>query len=1260
MKSVFRTVVLLAVAIQSTAVAAGNVRLAVISDSPDASTVSDVLIPAFSGYRNVELIERDAILKVYREQGISVANRNEVKLGRILGADGLLLLKVVNNSRATNLTVRLIAVTTGVALEDSAFEWPIPAVPEWAKDYAAHVQSFLPKLTLLAKDAIPISLVNLRCAAASPGALELERAVTLLALRRLSAEPCLFVLERRKLQLLAQEKSLNADELVFWSGSYLLEGVIDQQGVSAGRLTIDARLLPANGRAPILFHIAAVRTNLADAVNQLASRITTSLQLTSTLPEWKPAAEASSFFEESKWAQRWRCYSEAQSAADTAWALGKTDLDCALARIEAYRAELAAAVSPIRHGASHLGPSHNNAGQAVTPPPDDATVQYAVDRVKSESPIGLAYRISRNPSKGETAIDYIFMDAPTDPVNLDRAADLLELYENLSGFLASEWVSTAPDVAAHQAKWQKAALEVLVAATQALQNFYFAPPAMPSSATTRLPEIRASARRIAQQVYASCPARKSYFAGTRVVGYEELERTIPGSIFECLVRHGAWWQETPDEAVALYRELMTSPVFSYLHQHLWLRTLENPRLVAWNESGRSNVSALWEKFVRELASSSNPLCQLEAKALALADAPDPDKAELAGRDLFAGMFERHDAFITNNIDVLYLEWRVMDLILAKTNGELSDETRKSLAQVRAMRDDWRKHLAEREHQGLVEKQAAYLQENRPYDFSEFARLFSSRRYSTNEATALQPLVAAYKSNLVSQAQSSSPTQQMQFRHAIAEVGFLETDIQHILSPSTNLPISTQAPQSAAQPVPVAAFPRSPAAPTNSPQALNAQVARVVVVNQFLPIPIEKLGDNITSATLGACHWQEDHLVADVTARFYDNQFDESGRFKSNRLIVRYAIAVLEPKSAQWQVTISRDIDELDNFARANPFGDRTVLCAGVLFTCDAGRVRRYDAATGVWQDVEACEPGNYALFGLNGRSFAVNASTVLEIIDHGKSTRVLASNRRRPAASLLDAEALGQPFLFEGPGHSLRACAGGKIVAWADTDWRALCPAPPHTLPLAFAPDGLLFVTDGWSLPWSISRLPLNADAPELCFGSLRQPGVAQRPNGRAANSDSKWNLPAGLNLPDLTVASRYPDLFLLVDHAATENVVHPRFGFTTKRAIPKDGYHAALLRFSTNSTAPLSLGLRFDCAGAEPPVTGEHPSLGAPANLSSPPWLMFTTQDLFLARRQTSTRYGGSGQSRTPIQIGVWRWPLTQLDQELALVRQSQPVEGR
>jgi hypothetical protein len=66
-------------------------------------------------------------------------------------------------------------VKPGVVLMAEKFSWPVADLTEWSSALAGHLNSLLPKLTVLGKGAIPISVVNLRSAISTSDAVETER-----------------------------------------------------------------------------------------------------------------------------------------------------------------------------------------------------------------------------------------------------------------------------------------------------------------------------------------------------------------------------------------------------------------------------------------------------------------------------------------------------------------------------------------------------------------------------------------------------------------------------------------------------------------------------------------------------------------------------------------------------------------------------------------------------------------------------------------------------------------------------------------------------------------------------------------------------------------------------------------------------------------------------------------------------------------------------------------------------------------------------
>jgi hypothetical protein len=314
-----------------------RVRLAIVPETADASSVADLLMAQFSRNAQIILLEREAIQKVVHEQAVSAANNNYLNLGRILGADGLLMLESTKKGTNIILRFRLIAVGPGALLTAGRSSLPSGKPGEWAAELSTQLTPLLPKLKVAGKEAVAISILNLRSAVASEDSRELERELTILTIERLSREQKIFVLERRNPQLLTEENEFKGgDDSSFSLGSYLLEGTIDPEGVSKEKMTIRARLVPPGKGVPVLIEVNCRRGDLAEAVNQLAVKTMAGLKLAGAAAPWNAADEADRFFAEAKWAHRWHLYPQAQAASESAWALGKRSRDLAELRVRAY------------------------------------------------------------------------------------------------------------------------------------------------------------------------------------------------------------------------------------------------------------------------------------------------------------------------------------------------------------------------------------------------------------------------------------------------------------------------------------------------------------------------------------------------------------------------------------------------------------------------------------------------------------------------------------------------------------------------------------------------------------------------------------------------------------------------------------------------------------------------------------------------------------------------------------------------------------
>jgi len=84
MKANILIIAILISALQLPAQTNATVRLALVSESPDALAAADVLTAELSSHKNLQLLERNEIERVYREQGLSAANTDYLKLGQVL------------------------------------------------------------------------------------------------------------------------------------------------------------------------------------------------------------------------------------------------------------------------------------------------------------------------------------------------------------------------------------------------------------------------------------------------------------------------------------------------------------------------------------------------------------------------------------------------------------------------------------------------------------------------------------------------------------------------------------------------------------------------------------------------------------------------------------------------------------------------------------------------------------------------------------------------------------------------------------------------------------------------------------------------------------------------------------------------------------------------------------------------------------------------------------------------------------------------
>lgn len=1223
------------------AIHAAPVKLAMVAESPEAAEVVDLLTVEFSKNDQVQLLERAEIEKVYREQALSAGNRDYLKLGRLLGADGLLVLGLQKEGTNQFLGARLIAVKPGVVLTAEKFPWPVKDLTGWSAPFARHLNVFAPKLSVLVKDAVPISVVNLRSALASDEAKETEAQLKLLTIERLSREQRIFVLERQRMQLLSGEKELKADESAFWNGSYLLEGTIDQNGYSQDTVTLNGRLTPPKGGAPLLFEVSGSRTNLVEVENLLAMKVAELLKINSAAKEWQAADEAEQYFKDAQWALQWKAYTEAQMAADAAWALGKKDQDCATSRIRACLAILNMDMGEFQRSGV--------AGASST-----AELERDIAEMRSQHKIFWVTEFSASP--GACAFSCVFSDQVPTGYDIDLATRALEMYREFTR-IAPDVKSTAGEQnnLSSQAR-HRLGVDALAAAAGVLRNLNYLPNDQAPLAD-KLANLRALARAAAAEMAAEPSVHDSYFVGDRIVTHENFR--LNGSIFQCELVWGCFWQERPEDCLNLYRQLLASAAFCYLHKDFWLR--QNPRLVAWTAEDRRRLPGIWSQFLQKLNTSSNVLWQLEAKALTLADARGTPNLTGAYTNFMEALCGQGALLAANNVEQLYADWGVDGLMETLTqSGRMTGVTSEELS----LASDFKKHYKPRlqdaisanKNRLVFEKQKQYLATLTPYNFSKFCDLFSPFTFNREQAVELKPLIERYKSNWLSQIEAyptNAPTSRFGSprREAQNDLRFFEfalgNAVDKVLAPAAPAPTNSSPPQPMA--VKVVSSPKpSPVKTGNEAEP----AADVLTVSQFLAIPTAGLeGGPISQEIITAHHWQEGRLVLDFkyTARL--PLLDQNGTPVGTFPGTLSAIAILEPETRHWTVVGCPQAPH----GTENNLYFRTVWLRGELFNCDGGKIRKYNFSSGRWDDLKLSNEGKYELFTVNSRLFAANGDSILEILDGGKSTRLLASHRRQPPASRLDTEDLGLPILFEGAGQALRVATRTKIHTWTGNDWREDASAPPSLFHPDISPAGLLFrrASNLYSHPMELDYLPSDGNTAELCFWqkpATRSGVINNHPQPGEAVPQARWQVPPNLSLANLCAAVRGTDAYLFEDHAEMRKIIKTRDGeqfLVDCQVLPRNGYHAILWAYSRNSPEPVALRLKFEDPAGCPPAVGYAPQPltltdGVPDN-----WIFFSSNSVFFGLEHAcEIREQNSYLSKIRNKGGVWVLPVSALDQ--------------
>lgn len=577
-------------------------RLAVVAMKEELRPLAEMLTVQLGDNRHMELLERDQLSRLFKEQGQSADNRGDVKSGRISGAEALLILDLRISDNETNIDVTLTSVRPGVLLWNQQLAWPIKDMGDWGGKIANRTLALLPRLQHTETNAVRISILNFRSIMNTGTTRSEEMLIKQLAMSRLSQQPGILVLDRERMLEMALEKELNAWGTEYLKSSYLLDGTLDRDGYNANTMTLDATLSPPGGGMPIRFRLSGSRTNVA-IVNLLVQEVARTLNIVPA-PDQNPLTnEAAYYLQEAAWAVRWGKWKDAQSAADAVWILGRRDFDAARMRVWSCFGSMRNMQSeyPFYGG---KGPLYS---RDIFDPSDSCPVVH--------KEVGKPSYITDEcvTSHGMTVTGYM---APAS----ERLAAIAAAQKAVSAYLdGCQALNSWFDEPANQMQlnlWTDQGTNLLYGCGCILQNFYF-PSGPPKEEEEPMAQLREGLRQIDGLLQKHPIVRRRFYTlPDSPFGYFNLCRNVLATpnLFAARVEYGPFWQDSPDECVELYRDLMKSPLYACYHERVWLHNLGLPHIIPWNRNGQRTASA-WNGFIQELKASTNVVLALEGKAM---------------------------------------------------------------------------------------------------------------------------------------------------------------------------------------------------------------------------------------------------------------------------------------------------------------------------------------------------------------------------------------------------------------------------------------------------------------------------------------------------------------------------------------------------------------------------------------------------------------------------------------------------------------------
>lgn len=546
----------------SNLIAAETPIIAVIAE-PSLRDQSAMMTTVLATHKTIKLVEREELNRIIEEQKLhaeGLSRSDAMQLGKLLNADGLLIMRKSHASSRENIELRLVAVRPGIVISNENYSNGVFSFDGIEAVIAPQLSRLWPKLNIAPEKAIPLSFGGLHATKDGSEMKKWERELSLLLEHRLIGEPALYVLERKNMELLIAEKQWAANETELLTGHGLLEGSIEQKG---DQIQIMIQLKQARGKENRELRVEGPIKDQAALVEKLVALILENLRTTPTTKQWSAIDEAKIYQEIAEWALTHHLFSEAQAAAESSWALGARSDALNEMRMKAYC--LAAYPRWGTKGTGGFSNSYSFHGVDVRKEPQrlEAAIratEILIDHLENQPRTQQDY--SHFHDEGDSNFDYRILSARV----------LLNASRLLRSFYEDDAYANHTERLAYLRKLVRMAIEIVI------------------RDETEIDERQIWIYRI-QSAYAA------YI-------YDDPEETV--KVYRSLLnRNIEAWMFDRDPATAVWGPECKDKSDGCI-RHRRAKNVQTPFVLGWNSIDEHKAGLMWKKYVNELKSSKSP------------------------------------------------------------------------------------------------------------------------------------------------------------------------------------------------------------------------------------------------------------------------------------------------------------------------------------------------------------------------------------------------------------------------------------------------------------------------------------------------------------------------------------------------------------------------------------------------------------------------------------------------------------------------------